>query len=62
LKPRTTSYAESLVELCDRLVRDETGRNLSEYAVLLAVVGVAGVLAFWTLRQQIDGTFARVPR
>ena len=62
MKTHATAYTEPLVDLYDRLVRDDTARNLSEYAVLLAVVAVAGVLAFWTLGRQIEGTFADVTR
>lgn len=55
-----TLAQEGLVRLRGRATRAEPGQALVEYALILALVAVAAVLAFKVLQPAIVDTFNRV--
>ena len=46
-----------MITLVKKLWNDESGQGLVEYALIIALVGVALVLALGTLREGIEGVF-----
>jgi len=46
-----------ILKTLDRLHRDEAGQGLVEYALILALVAFAAVIAMQTLAQDINNAF-----
>jgi Flp pilus assembly pilin Flp len=48
----------SVQDLVRRLVRDESGQDLVEYALLTTTIGFAGVLVWSLVGNAISGTYS----
>ena len=51
---------ERFVEFFNRVVREEEGQDLVEYAILLAFIALACVVAVTALGTSISGLFGKV--
>ncbi|MBS3948315.1 MAG: Flp family type IVb pilin [Dethiobacter sp.] len=47
-------------EMLRKLISDESGQGMTEYALILALVAVGAIVAMTTLRTQIQAVFGRV--
>jgi Flp pilus assembly pilin Flp len=46
-----------MLDFCKRFIRDESGQDMAEYGLLLALIGVALVAAIGFLSGAIEGAF-----
>lgn len=47
-------------KMLKKLLRDESGQGMTEYALILALVAVGAIVAMTTLREEIIGVFTAV--
>ncbi len=43
-----------------RLLREETGQGMTEYALIIGVVAVAAIAILWRFREQISAIFGNL--
>jgi pilus assembly protein Flp/PilA len=51
---------DAIVQLFDRIVREEDGQDMIEYALLAALLAVAAVTALIALGPKVSGVFTSV--
>ena len=51
---------KNVMHLLNRLVREESGQNLIEYALVAGIIGLGAVVAMTTLKNQISAAFNSV--
>lgn len=49
-----------MIKLFNRLVKEEEGQGLVEYALIIALVSIALVAGLGTLKTGIDGVFTEI--